>query len=99
MDSILAFKKYKLIRDQILNISDIFYDYPEEVRPEKPLEFEDVLAISAKEGAEDIDLVKSRVRQTLDVHAELEREAELQKGAELMGNIKENLRERGPQLV
>ncbi|KAF2885189.1 hypothetical protein ILUMI_20986 [Ignelater luminosus] len=99
MDSVLAFKKYKQIREQILNISEVFYDYPEEVRPEKALEFDEILAISAKEGGEDIQLVKDKIRDILDVHAEIAREKELEQNADMMHNLRESLKEKGPRLV
>lgn len=79
--------------------TEVFYDYPEEVRPEKALEFDEILAISAKESGEDIQLVKDKIRDILDVQAEIAREQELEQNAEMMRNLKETLKEKGPQLV
>ncbi|KAF5297708.1 hypothetical protein FQA39_LY12039 [Lamprigera yunnana] len=98
MDSILAFKRFFEIRQQILNLGDIFYEYPDEMKPEKPLIFDDILAISAKESLNDIDLVKNKIRQLLDNYAEVKKEQERDE-FEHLSAVKQTLIERGPKLV
>ncbi|KAK4879554.1 hypothetical protein RN001_007700 [Aquatica leii] len=97
MDSISGFQKFFEIRDKILNLGDVFYEYPDEMKPEKPLIFDDVLAISAKEGINDINLVKEKIRHLLDVYAEAKKEKETEKSEFL--SIRESLNEKGPKLV
>lgn len=77
----------------------MFYDYSEDMRPEKPFEFDDILAISAIQGGQEIELVKNRIRELLDVHNQFETEQSIEENAKLINKIKENIKEHRPRLV
>lgn len=55
------------------------------------------MAISAKERTDDIDQVKAALRHILDVAAELEQKEN--DSAEMLHQLKESMREKGPRLV
>ncbi|KAK5646033.1 hypothetical protein RI129_004497 [Pyrocoelia pectoralis] len=99
MDTVPDRKHFYEIREQILNLPDLLQNYPEEIRPETPFVFDDIVAISAKESADDVNLLKNKIRHLLDVYGEVKKERELQEKAELVSNIKRNLAERGPLVV
>ncbi|XP_017777744.1 PREDICTED: GTP-binding protein 10 homolog [Nicrophorus vespilloides] len=99
MDSEGAMETFKSIEDKIKNLSEIFKDYPEEYRPEQALKFEKVLAISAKENVEDIGMVKTKLRKTLDVFAEIQEEGKQEDNSDMFKKMKDDLKERAPLLV
>lgn len=74
-------------------------DYPEEYRPTRPLIFDDVVPMSAKAGGEGVEYLKSRLRQLLDLHAEMLNEEQIEENAKLLNKTQEKLREKGPRLV
>lgn len=72
-------------------------EYPHEMRPERPIKFSEIMAISAKERADDIDQVKVALRHILDVADELEQKEN--DSAEILHQLKESMHEKGPRLV
>lgn len=70
-------------------------EYPEDFRPKHPLKFYDIVPISAKESANDIENVKIKLRKLLDVLHEMHNEG-------TQSEIEEfeiSLKERGPSLL
>ncbi|KAK9746853.1 50S ribosome-binding GTPase [Popillia japonica] len=95
MDTDNAWKKIDSIKHQINNISDTFDAYPENLRPDKPLKFYDILPISAKEGGEAIQGLKDKLRKMLDILFDQQTED----NAKLLETIQDLQKERGPMLV
>jgi len=75
--------------------SDAIVSYPDEIKPSKAIKFDKILRISAKDQPDDVQLVKSTVRELLDINEELNNNVEYKS----LKNIKEQLRERGPVLI
>ncbi|KAB0798525.1 hypothetical protein PPYR_09518 [Photinus pyralis] len=99
MDTVTDHQHFHNVRDKILNISDVLKSYPEEMRPEIPFVFDDIMAISAKESVDDVNLLKNKIRHLLDVHNEIKKKKELEEKAEFIANLRHNLGERGPLVV
>lgn len=74
-------------------------DYPSEFRPIRSLIFDDVVPISAKAGGTGVEYLKNRLRDVLDLHAEMQNAEQVEENAKLLTKTQENLRERGPKLV
>lgn len=87
---------YKSTINNLKNLGDAFSKYSPELKPERPLKFEEILPISAKSG-EDSDLVKNTLRKIIDITAEMQRKEEENSG--LLSEMQEQVRERGPRLV
>jgi len=79
----------------LLFFSDAILSYPDEIKPSKAIKFDKILKISAKDQPDDVEQVKSTVRQLLDINEELNNNIENKS----LKNIKEQLRERGPVLI
>lgn len=60
------------------------------------MQFNKILPISAKTNSDDIKLIKSAIRETLDLEAE---EADEVDEIEVVQNLKRGLIERGPSLT
>ncbi|XP_022902264.2 GTP-binding protein 10 homolog [Onthophagus taurus] len=67
MDVEGANEKYLEVKKKINHLSDYFGEYPIEIRPEIPLKFQQILAISAQTNKEDIEVLKNKLRTLLDV--------------------------------
>lgn len=78
-----------------VRILDTFDAYPENLRPDKPLKFYDILPISAKEGGEAIQGLKDKLRKMLDILFDQQTED----NAKLLETIQDLQKERGPMLV
>lgn len=74
--------------------SDTFERYSEDIRPENPLQFQNILPISAKQGGE-IETLKEKLRNMLDILYDNSNED----NAKLLQNIQDYQREKGPTLV
>ncbi|CAG9814062.1 unnamed protein product, partial [Phaedon cochleariae] len=98
MDSEGSLERFQEIRDHLKNLPEFFKQYPEEMRPNKTLNFCDIIPISAKEHPDDVEHVKQKLRKLLDVLAELEKEEEDQ-STEIIENVRKSLKEKGPVLV
>lgn len=79
-----------------LILSDVAKQYNEDMRPEQTLKFSEIVAISAKEKSEDVELVKQRLRRMLDVLAQLENNED---DSNTYQDLKRSSSERGPSLV
>lgn len=66
--------------------------YKEDFRPNNPINFADTLAISAKENQSDVQRVKTRLRNLLDLMSEPESE-------DVYSELKKPFVEKGPVLV
>lgn len=63
------------------------------MRPERPLVFDDVLPISAKNDKSAINHVKERLRDILDVNAEITKQKELDQ-ANFLSKFHEEVKEK-----
>ncbi|GJQ70307.1 hypothetical protein Trydic_g22745 [Trypoxylus dichotomus] len=95
MDTDGAWEKFNNIKHQISNISGIFETYPEDFRPEKPLQFHKILPISARQGGDTIETLKLNLRKMLDILYEKHNE----NSSKLLQNIQNIQNEKGPILV
>ncbi|XP_050429870.1 GTP-binding protein 10 homolog [Adelges cooleyi] len=96
MDTEGAKDKYLEIKENLENLEDAISSYPDEIRPKKAIKFDKILPISAKNEPQDIEYVKTIIREVLDVNAELNSESIDNRS---INDLKEQLRERGPVLV
>nr|CAH7768205.1 unnamed protein product [Callosobruchus chinensis] len=87
------------VKEKLKNLKDSFKDYPSEIRPENTLKFCDIIAVSAKERPEDVEYVKNRLRNVLDVLADLEQQEKLKENSEMYHNIRQKMKEKQPILV
>lgn len=71
-------------------------EYPDELRPSKPLKLYDIVPISAKESPKDIESVKLKLRHLLDVLHEMEI---AETGSEIDEDFKHSFKQKGPVLV
>ncbi|KAJ8958882.1 hypothetical protein NQ318_019650 [Aromia moschata] len=99
MDTEGAVPRFKEVRENLNNPTDCVKEYPEEMKPTRFLNFCDILPISAKEGAGDVDYVKDRLRKLLDVLAELEQKETIEEKSDLYKDLRKNVAEKGPSLV
>lgn len=92
MDIDGSLDNFNKIENILYNLKDGLNECPNELRPEKLLEFERIIPISAK-NCKEIDKVKNCVRDVLDAEAE--------KQLNLIDEsiLYEKLKERGPRVV
>lgn len=98
MDTEGALEKYNEVNDQIKNLKKYLSDYEEKMRPKNVIQFCDIVPISAKSNQGDVELVKQKLRNILDVMADLEQDSD-DRNLELYDEVKEKIREKGPQLI
>ncbi|KAJ3655354.1 hypothetical protein Zmor_014488 [Zophobas morio] len=99
MDTQSSEEKYKDIKDALHNLKDVAEKYPEDRRPQIPLKFSEIIAISAKESTDDVKLVKQRLRRVLDVMTQTENSQQDSDIYDMYNNLKTNVNENGPRLV
>lgn len=92
LDTEGAEAKYDLIQEKLKTYKDSVSEYPEDIKPNKAITFNEIMAISAQESRS-IELVKERLRKLLDIFAAQATEEIIPE------NIKSTTRERGPALV
>ncbi|CAG9864007.1 unnamed protein product [Phyllotreta striolata] len=90
MDTEGALDKYNAVKGQLKNLQSILSDFPEEVRPETPVKFYEIIPMSARDSLENVDYLKQRLRDMLDVIAEQQKENEPE-----IEDLK-HLKEKGP---
>jgi hypothetical protein len=79
-----------------LNFADVVGDYPENLRPERVLNFMEVLAISADKDPRGVEKLKHRIRDKLDFHAALQQE-DLETNA--IATLRAQMNPKGPQML
>ncbi|KAG5891073.1 hypothetical protein JTB14_005709 [Gonioctena quinquepunctata] len=99
MDSEGALGKFQEIKDHLKDPTEFFNGYPDELRPTRHLKFCDIIPISAKEHPEDVEHVKQRLRNLLDVLAQLQEKNETDESENVYNRAKNVLLERGPALI
>lgn len=78
-----------------MGILECFQDYPEELRPETPLKFQQILPISAQKRGDDVEELKEKLRIMLDLFYQ---ESEVDEIAAVR-DAKRSQKERAPRLV
>uniref|UniRef100_A0A1B6CW52 OBG-type G domain-containing protein n=2 Tax=Clastoptera arizonana TaxID=38151 RepID=A0A1B6CW52_9HEMI len=97
MDVDGAQEMYKEIEHSVQNLADVIPDFETSVQPKKPIQFTDILKISAKNGDDkEIENVKQTIRRTLDLSLE-DKIAETE--TELLKKLENSITEKGPILV
>jgi len=77
-------------------VADVVGDYPEELRPERVLNFMDIVAISADKDARGVEKLKHRVREVLDFYAALRQEDTETKA---VATLRAQMTPKGPQML
>lgn len=95
MDTEGAEEKYLEIKNQLEHLDDAIISYPDEIKPSRTIQFDKILKISAKNQPDDVQRVKSTVRELLDINEELNNNIEYKS----LKSIKQQLREYGPVLI
>lgn len=97
MDSEGAAEKYRNLKPGLFELEKTFNALPEDMRPELPIKFDEIMRISAKNAPEDVERVKERLRHLLDCYAE--QELENDDNAEMYNKMSDLVAERGPKLI
>lgn len=95
LSSFLRFTNFAL-KIYFFVFPDILKDYPDEFRPSKCLKFFDILPVSAKESPQDVETVKRKLRNLLDVIHDMEVQ---ESGGETNEDIRSSLKEKRPVLL
>lgn len=77
-------------------VADVVGDYPEELRPERLLNFMDVATISADKDPSGVEKLKHRIREVLDFHAALGQE-DLE--TKVIAKLRGQMSPKGPQML
>ncbi|CAH1993901.1 unnamed protein product [Acanthoscelides obtectus] len=96
MDTEGSIQRFEEVKDKLKNLKESFKDYPSEIRPENILKFCDIIPVSAKERPADVEYVKNRLRNLLDVLAELEQQEQLKANSGLYQEIRQKISEKQP---
>ncbi|XP_069690664.1 GTP-binding protein 10 homolog isoform X2 [Periplaneta americana] len=96
MDLDGACDKYEEIKDKLRNLADVIGDFPEEMRPERTLDFTDIITISANGDLKSVERVKNRIREILDFHAMLQKE---DKETDVIAELRAQMSPKGPQML
>ncbi|KAJ9573958.1 hypothetical protein L9F63_008648, partial [Diploptera punctata] len=96
MDLDGAQSKYDEIKDKLKNLAEIISDYPENMRPERAIEFTDIMALSIETNRADVKKLKYRLREVLDFHSAL---YEDDKETELISDLRTRMSPSGPQMI
>lgn len=71
MDTPDADEKFKEIEPSLKNLESVFDKIPDEIRPETPLQFNEIITTSlVKNNPEDVGKIRDRIRLNLDKQAE-----------------------------
>ncbi|XP_043282877.1 GTP-binding protein 10 homolog [Venturia canescens] len=101
MDTENASNIYSEIEPSLKNLSTVLENYPEEMRPETVLKFEEIITTSMSlKKTEDVEKVKNCIRNVLDSY--YERQAEKLSGSKelkLIDRFKREMRQKAPVLV
>ncbi|OWR55414.1 GTP-binding protein 10 [Danaus plexippus plexippus] len=92
-----ADETFNRIKDSLTHLGGIINTLPEEIRPERIINFEDVIGISALKGS-NIEDLKQLLRRRLDEYAE-ENDPDIVKPSESLLRNKKLTQERGPQVT
>lgn len=92
MDMDGAEDTYNNICDSLHNLKDHLHNYPVEFHPEHVLKFHSILPISAKTSKSNIDNVKLKIRNVLDILAEEEGKC-VESEIELVNKLKSSIKE------
>jgi hypothetical protein len=79
-----------------VHVADVVGDYPEELRPERVLDFTGVMAISADKDPRGVEKLKHRIREVLDFHAMLQQK-DLE--TEVIATLRAQMIPKGPQML
>ncbi|PSN39091.1 GTP-binding protein 10 [Blattella germanica] len=96
MDLRGAQHKYDEIKDQLKHLKDVVSDYSDDIRPERVLEFSEVMAISANNNPTDVERLKYRIRELLDFHSSLKED---DKEIEVISHLRKRMSPTGPQML
>lgn len=73
MDTPHAKKSFEDLLNNLENLQGGLKDWPDEMRPKKLIEYDDIIPVSANTG-ENIEKLKLRLRKLIDFHADIKRQ-------------------------
>ncbi|CAG9095419.1 unnamed protein product [Plutella xylostella] len=86
------------VKEVLRNMDTTLQSIPEEIRPNKIIQFEDVLGISALKHNDSIRILRDRIRKRLDEYAEANN-PDIVDASDLFRKNKAIMGERGPQVT
>lgn len=89
---------YNNICNILHNLKDHLHNYAEEFHPERVLKFHSIMPISAKTSKSNIDDVKHKIRNLLDIMAEEEEES-VKSEIELLNKLKSGIKEQQKSVI
>ncbi|XP_043677503.1 GTP-binding protein 10 homolog isoform X2 [Vespula pensylvanica] len=102
MDTDNADKIYDDIKDKLEDLANVVSEYPEEIRPNHVIEFDDIVTASlALKKKNEIEMIKEKIRSILDINQEkdLILNKEIVSNSELHEKLKQQVKQYGPTLV
>ncbi|XP_050345134.1 GTP-binding protein 10 homolog [Nymphalis io] len=97
LDLVDAEKTFSEVKESLKNIHEVIKTMPEEIRPERIIQFEDIIGISALKGSS-VNELKLILRKRLDDFAE-ENNPDIVEPSTLLRKNRAIIRERGPQVT
>ncbi|XP_047361430.1 GTP-binding protein 10 homolog isoform X1 [Vespa velutina] len=102
MDTNNADKIYADIKDKLEDLPNVASEYPEEIRPDHVIEFDDIVTASlALKKKNEIEMIKEKIRNILDINQEKEliSKKEIVPNSDLHEKLKQQVKQIGPTLV
>ncbi|KAL2719031.1 LOW QUALITY PROTEIN: GTP-binding protein 10 isoform X2 [Vespula squamosa] len=102
MDTDNADKIYDDIKDKLEDLENVASEYPEEIRPNHIIEFDDIVTASlALKKKNEIEMIKEKIRNILDINQEKELilKKEIVSNSELHEKLKQQVKQYGPTLI
>ncbi|XP_014612191.1 PREDICTED: GTP-binding protein 10 homolog isoform X2 [Polistes canadensis] len=102
MDTNNSDKIYANMKDKLEDLPNVVSEYPEEIRPDHVIEFDDIVTASlALKKEHEIEMIKDKIRNILYINEEkkLISEREIISDSELHEKLKEKMKQSGPTLV
>lgn len=97
LDSEGGREKYRDLKPSLINLEKTFVNLPEEMRPQIPIKFDEIMGISAKTEPHDVEKVKDCLRHLLDYYAEKEQEST--ENPNMYNQMSNLVAEKGPKLI
>ncbi|KAI4503150.1 hypothetical protein M0802_002194 [Mischocyttarus mexicanus] len=102
MDTDNSNQIYDNMKDKLKDLSNVVSEYPEEIRPNHVIEFDDIVTASlALKKDNEIGMIKEKIRNILDINEEkkLISESEIVSDSELHEKLEQQVKQHGPTLV
>jgi len=98
MDKEGAEEHFNEIEASLHNMQETIQNYPDKVRPTRAVRFDEIIPVSVKTSANDVEKIKKNLRELLDINAASE-ENYVGKENALLEGLRKVQREYGPRMV